>query len=588
LGFGIGIKTKMMAIAVVPITAIAVIAIVSWLSIDSLSVANEKTDHTHKMIEQALTMDVFAREMESVARGYLLTGKIEFLEAYSKKEKEFESTMADLRKKLRTQSQVELLDKIGTFFREWSEATQTEIAMRQDLSKSKTMDDVSSLVMKHESKMLMERIGEMYHAFIAREEALLKVRARGVESTEINARRVLFWGTFTALLMALATSYLMAGSFTRPILESVKLAEAIGNGDLTHTIEVRCSDEIGKLGSALNNMTDNLRKQTNRIMETINFLTSAASELAATVSQLATSASQTSSAVAQATSNTEQVKQSARVASEKANTVAQGAQEAVRAAESGRNFTDATMNRMGLIKDQMESIGETVVRLSEHSRQIEDIIATVQDLADQSNLLAVNASIEAARAGDHGKGFAVVAQEIKSLADQSRQATGQVRSVLVDTQKWVSAVVVATEQGGKAVQSGVEQSVQTGDSIGVLSDHVASSYQSANFIKASSEQQFLAVDQVSVAMMSIEQAMRQIKGSADQLDAAAQRSAYLSQDPKNRTGVDSTRRPSFKTRLPEGTKTVIPRPTLREPWFSPLSHDLSLHIYDLLEAGTAL
>ena len=111
---------------------------------------------------------------------------------------------------------------------------------------------------------------------------------------------------------------------------------------------------------------------------------------------------------------------------------------------------------MNLIKTQMESIGETVVRLSDQSRAIEDIIASVQDLADQSNLLAVNASIEAARAGDQGKGFAVVAHEIKTLADQSKEATEHIRTILDDTRKWVSAAVMATEQGGKAVEAGLQ------------------------------------------------------------------------------------------------------------------------------------
>ena len=118
----------------------------------------------------------------------------------------------------------------------------------------------------------------------------------------------------------------------------------------------------------------------------------------------------------------------------------------------------------------MESIGETVVRLSQHSQSIEQIISTVQDIADQSNLLAVNASIEAARAGERGKGFAVVAHEIKSLADQSREATAQVREILEEIRKWISAVVMATEQGAKAVTSGLDQAASAGESIKVLAE----------------------------------------------------------------------------------------------------------------------
>src|SRR5581483_4850456 len=94
-----------------------------------------------------------------------------------------------------------------------------------------------------------------------------------------------------------------------------------------------------------------------------------------------------------------------------------------------------------------------------------DIIATVEDLAQQSNLLSVNAAIEAAKAGENGRGFAVVAQEVKSLSEQSRQATTQVRTILSDIQKAAAAAVMATEQGTKAVESGGKQTEAAGESI---------------------------------------------------------------------------------------------------------------------------
>src|SRR5438128_3440680 len=116
---------------------------------------------------------------------------------------------------------------------------------------------------------------------------------------------------------------------------------------------------------------------------------------------------------------------------------------------------------MARSREQMNSIAQIMVRLSEQNQAIGQIIATVDDLAQQSNLLAVNASIEAAKAGEEGKGFSVVAQEVKSLAEQSRQATTQVRAILSDIQKATSAAVMATEQGGKVVEAGVAQSGQT-------------------------------------------------------------------------------------------------------------------------------
>jgi methyl-accepting chemotaxis protein len=123
----------------------------------------------------------------------------------------------------------------------------------------------------------------------------------------------------------------------------------------------------------------------------------------------------------------------------------------------GKQSVQASIEAMHRIQEHMASIAESIVRLSEQGQTIGEIIATVNDLAEQSNLLAVNAAIEAAKAGEQGKGFAVVAQEVKSLAEQSKQATAQVRTILNDIQTAMSAAVMATEQGSKAVDAGVKQ-----------------------------------------------------------------------------------------------------------------------------------
>jgi len=325
-------------------------------------------------------------------------------------------------------------------------------------------------------------------------------------------------------ILAAVAAFFMARAISLPIRLIADSASRISSGDLTVEVpQIKRSDEVGSLAEAFRTMVKNVRSQIGMVLEAANVLMASTTEITATVTEVAASTSRTASAVTETTATVEQVRQAAKISSERAKQVAVSSREAVRSSESGKNATEETMARMQLIKQQMESIGETVVRLSEQSQAIEDIISAVQDLADQSNLLAVNASIEAARAGDQGKGFAVVAQEIKSLADQSRGATNQVRSILEDTRKWVSAVVMAAEQGGKAVESCVQQSRVAGDAIVTLTQSVTSSAQAASVIDTSSEQQVVGVDQVSQAMSNIEESMKQNLEGARQLEAAAHR-----------------------------------------------------------------
>jgi len=152
----------------------------------------------------------------------------------------------------------------------------------------------------------------------------------------------------------------------------------------------------------------------------------------------------------------------------------------------------------------------------------DSLIATVNDVAEQSNLLAVNAAIEAAKAGEAGRGFAVVAAEVKALAEQSKQATAQVRGILGEIQRATQAAVMAAEQGVKASEAGAGVAGRAGEAIRLLSESLTESAQAAQQIVVSVEQQSVGMDQVALAMQNIQQASAQNLASTRQVDRAAQ------------------------------------------------------------------
>jgi methyl-accepting chemotaxis protein len=170
----------------------------------------------------------------------------------------------------------------------------------------------------------------------------------------------------------------------------------------------------------------------------------------------------------------------------------------------------------------MEAIAARILTLSEQAQAIGEITATVGDLAEQSNLLAVNAAIEAAKAGEAGKGFAVVAAEVKSLAEQSRAATAQVRGILGEVQRATQAAVMAAEQGVKVSEAGAGVAIRAGEAIRLLAENVGESAQAAQQILASAQQQGGGMDQVALAMRNIQQASTQTLASTRQVERAAQ------------------------------------------------------------------
>ena len=259
-----------------------------------------------------------------------------------------------------------------------------------------------------------------------------------------------------------------------------------------------------------------------QLRETITQLAASSAQILSTTTQVASGAVETATAVNQTTTTVEEVKQTVKISTEKARQVSDIAQETTQVSKSGQQAVEELIDGMDRIRAQTSSTADTIARLSEQSQAIGEIIATVNDLAEQSNLLAVNASIEAAKAGEHGRGFSVVAQEVKSLAEQSRQATAQVRSILNDIQKATGLAVMATDLSGKAVEDGTRQSGAAGSAIQTLTQNIETAAQAALQIAASSQQQLVGMDQVALAMENIKQASVQNMAGTKQAEIAAQ------------------------------------------------------------------
>jgi len=301
--------------------------------------------------------------------------------------------------------------------------------------------------------------------------------------------------------------------------EMVNAAERISEGDLNVSVKPRSEKDV--LGNALAAMVKNLREQARELRDGVNILASSSGQIVTTIAQLASSINETSSSASETTTTVEETRQTATVSSQKARSVSETAQNAAQISVTGRKATEETIEVMSKIKEQVELVAENIVTLSEQGQAIGEIIAAVDDLSEQTNLLAVNAAIEAVKAGEHGKGFSVVAQEVKTLAGESKQATKRVRVILNDIQRATGKAVMVTEEAGKTVDAGVKQASQAGEAITTLAESITEASQAATQIAASSQQQLAGMDQVASAMESIKEASAQNASGTKQLEVAA-------------------------------------------------------------------
>lgn len=272
----------------------------------------------------------------------------------------------------------------------------------------------------------------------------------------------------------------------------------------------------------INSITKPLGLVTNAVEKVSN-------EILASVTKASFVGIETAAAVTETTATVEELNHTAQISAENAKDVLSSIENALIIVNASEKSLGETIRDMNQIQEKMKTISESIVKLSEHSLAIGKIIDTVNDLAEQSNLLAVNAAIEAAKAGDQGKGFAVVAQEVRSLAEQSKQSTIQIRALLNDIQNATNWAVIATDQGAKAVSGGFNRSFQISKSITALTASIPKIVHAANQIVLSSEQQLGGVKQVDFAMANINEAsnehvehMRQIEKAVQNLNKASQ------------------------------------------------------------------
>lgn len=542
----------------VTLAIFVIVGAVSYQSVTKQTEAAAWVAHTREVQNQLTQLVSSLQDAETGQRGYVITGVDGYLTPYTDGVARTEETRRHLAELVSDNPrQLARADALAPLIADKFAELQQTI----DVRKARDFAAAQSIVLSDRGKKAMDTIRALIREMNSEEENLLKTRADAAQADARAAKWTIVLGTLAALVVAGLAGLTLTRNIAGPLGNLTGVAERITVGDLSSAVAVsERSDEVGMLtrafermtralramagaaeqiaagdlrasvqpqspsdvlGNAFARMTENLRRQIGGMVEGAAVLGSAASEIVAATAQLASGASESAAAVSETTTTVEEIRQTAQLASQKARVVADGAQKAVQISHNGRKSTDDAAAGMGRIRTQMEAIAESMMRLSEQSQTIGQIIATVEDLAAQSNLLAVNAAIEAAKAGEHGKGFGVVAQEVKSLAEQSRQATDRVRTILSDIQKATTAAVMATEQGGKAVEAGGKQTEMAGESIAALASSVTEAAQAATQIAASSQQQLVGMDQVAGAMENIKQASMQNVASAKQLETAA-------------------------------------------------------------------
>lgn len=344
---------------------------------------------------------------------------------------------------------------------------------------------------------------------------------QGVSEIYNQTRTSLLFAVIGAAIIAILITLVLRNSIIQPLGAFMGFVERVGQGDLAGQTAATGGDEIGRLGSTLNGMVEGLRQLARQSREAAEELNASAAEIRASTQEQAASVEEQLAAVQETAATVDEITHAGAQVSKRAQEVIQSAQATAQTSSAGLRAVTDLAGAMDLIREQAETVAENIVALSEKTQAISDIITSVNDISERSHLLALNAAIEAAAAGESGRSFAVVASEMKTLADQAKDATVQVRSILGDIQRGISSSVMLTEEAVKRAATGKERTDLTTRTIEEMTTRMQESVQTFQQIVASTNQQQLGIEQVMGALQNIREASQQTAAGTRQLDTAA-------------------------------------------------------------------
>ncbi|XKV49904.1 HAMP domain-containing methyl-accepting chemotaxis protein [Pseudomonas sp. nanlin1] len=350
-------------------------------------------------------------------------------------------------------------------------------------------------------------------------------KTAGTQATEVydHSNHVIASMVAVALALTILLAILLTRSIVMPINTSLKMAEEIANGDLRMSLNVTGTDEAARLMAALNTMQANLRGTIADISEASAQLSSAAVEMTAITESANQTLQQQNSEIDQAATAVNQMSAAVEEVARNATSTSQAAKESTRAAEAGNAKVGETLDAMRTLKDRVHVTSEQVQQLAGQTQDISKVLSVIGSIADQTNLLALNAAIEAARAGEQGRGFAVVADEVRALAHRTQASTEEIEVMISSMKVRSSEVVDSMADSTREVNNTQNTAEEAGRSLQTITDAAQMIDDRNQQIATASEEQAYVAREVDRALVSIRDlALQSSEGTRQTLTASGE------------------------------------------------------------------
>ncbi|MFT0624586.1 methyl-accepting chemotaxis protein [Ectopseudomonas guguanensis] len=447
---------------------ILVLVLSTWRGFGQVERSVRLNIHTYDVIIESTDLLASLINIETGARGFAITGRDQFLEPLRAGQKDFEVHLADLRQLTRDNpAQQRRFAELQSAYEQWlREDINSLLELRRQVAAgAQSFDALIEQVAAGNAKVKMDAMRRLLGEVQAEERGLLEQRTTSMNDAKSLSLVILLVGGLLATVLAISVAFLLSRSIAGRLQQVVEVARNVAQGRLDSNIERAGRDEIGVLLDAFATMQQCLREMIGQIRAGAGQLVEAAQNISSASTQLSVSTQEQSQAASSMAATVEELTVSINHVADNANEAHGLSSDSGRQSAEGGAVIQETLGSMQRIADTVQGAAAQIAELGQHSDQISSIVNVIKEIADQTNLLALNAAIEAARAGEQGRGFAVVADEVRLLAQRTANSTQEITEMIKKIQLGTRNAVSNMEIGVQQVNGGVEQASQAGDAI---------------------------------------------------------------------------------------------------------------------------
>jgi methyl-accepting chemotaxis protein WspA len=512
------IRTQITVGFAIGLAIFTVIGIITYRGTQRLIAASQQEAHTYQVLNEAEEILSLVKSAETGQRGYLLTSETAYLEPYNRAR----SMLPDHIDRLRTlvsdnPTQQVYLQTLESLVAQKLAELENTIRLRQTQGANAAL----AVVKTDEGKQIMEQLRNLVTQMKEREGALLQARSQAAATSARQTLNSVRYGMPVGIILLALIGYVLSRQISRPLSRVSRVARQVAEGDLTQSVErTHDTTEVGQLLAAFQSMTKNLNGLIAQAQRSGIQISTSTTQIAAAGRQLEATVNEQSASIHEVNATSRQIAMTAGELAKTMDNVAATARTTTESASSSQMNLDKIQGAMQNLVLATRSISSKLKVMDEKANNINTVVTTITKVADQTNLLSLNAAIEAEKAGEYGAGFAVVAREIRRLADQSAVATLEIEQMVKEMQGSVSSGVMEVDKFSREVGHYVEEVGNISLQIAGFIENVQGLTPRFSRVSQSMDEQYRGAEQISTAIAQLSDASAQTVQSLQETNNA--------------------------------------------------------------------